>query len=212
MKILALCATKGKGKTHMVKVITDAIRRYSEPSSLGIPVIEYAFSRPIKEIAKIMFGWDSYQIEHHKEDVDHRYGISPRQFLQFMGTEVGQESIRNLSYMYDLNVGRNIWLMCFQRFIEQMNVPNGIVIVHDLRFPHEEKYLREHFDADKLFIWRVEPYYTDGRILGESEDRHKSENLVPFVHCDHTVYNYIGNDEKTVKKLKERGLLWELCS
>jgi hypothetical protein len=83
----------------------------------------YWFSKPMKDAAKIIFGWDDRHLYGDlKEIVDLRYGISPRVALQTLGTEWGRECIN-----------KDLWI---NRAKTEIELHENIVI-SDCRFNNE---------------------------------------------------------------------------
>ena len=66
----------------------------------GIPVCTKAFADPIREIGHI-FGFTNEQLNYQefKEKVDERWGISPRKFMQLVGSE-----------MFRTHIGPDVWI------------------------------------------------------------------------------------------------------
>jgi hypothetical protein len=54
---------------------------------------KYSFAKPLKETAMVLFGWSEEQVydQDLKSIVDPVWGISPRQALQYLGTDVMRE-------------------------------------------------------------------------------------------------------------------------
>ena len=93
--------------------------------------IKYAFAEPLKKGCQILFGLRDDQIYgDSKEIVDSRYGKSPRQILQYIGTDV----IR-------ANYGEDFWIKHFKNFFEQQMQVSPIgdrnIVVSDIRFQNE---------------------------------------------------------------------------
>ena len=201
MRVIALCANKGSGKNYISDLLVDLLQEECPESN----IIQYGLADPIKEVASILFGWSYERIEEHKEEPDIFYGISPREFLQFMGTEIAQEQLCQRSYMYDLNVNRNLWMTIFSRRMRDVSA-DSIVIIHDLRFPHEERFLRENYLDSS--IWKVVTVL-DEKDVYTTSDSHLSERLIDQVEHDTIVFNYMNNRDRTILEIKERRLLWQ---
>mgnify|MGYP001211501096 CR=1 FL=1 len=103
--------------------------------------IRYAFADPIKEVARILFNFTQEQLYgNHKEEIDDRWGISPRQFFQKFGTEVMQYDIYNhLPGLKGKVSPREMWVVIFSRWYQQQlqDNPNLKVVISDVRFFHE---------------------------------------------------------------------------
>ncbi|MAI64810.1 MAG: deoxynucleotide monophosphate kinase [Alteromonas sp.] len=83
----------------------------------------YWFSKPMKDACRSMFGWgDEHLYGELKEEVDQRYGISPRVALQTLGTEWGRNTINS-----------DLWILRAQKEIEQ----HENIVISDCRFDNE---------------------------------------------------------------------------
>lgn len=91
----------------------------------------YWFSKPLKESARHMFGLNDAQLYGaHKETVDLRWGKSPREILQTLGTEVAREMFH-----------QNLWIIrAEQTLIECQR--KGLVI-SDIRYENEADWIRQ---------------------------------------------------------------------
>jgi len=101
----------------------------------------YAFADKIKVICSLMYDWPLNYIEGNKEVIDPRYGISPRQALQDLGTEYMQIHLCNQYPLYKETIGRNFWVKKF-KYLYLQN-PNIFYCISDYRFPHEYEELKE---------------------------------------------------------------------
>ena len=118
-RIIAICGTKGAGKDTLAEHVS---RVY------GFQHI--AVANKLKDVCKTLFDFNDEQLHGSlKEVVDSRYGVSPRQCLQFIGTEVMQYKIQELMP----NMGRNFWI---KSTISALDM-NTQYVVSDVRFPHE---------------------------------------------------------------------------
>lgn len=98
-----------------------------------------SFAKPMKEAVCAVFDWTMEHIENHKEEVDLRWGISPRQALTLLGTEFGQFMLCEKYPQFKKSTGRRLWV---KRALCNYKQGDKLVI-SDLRFPHEEEYIRE---------------------------------------------------------------------
>lgn len=126
----------------------------------------FAFADPLKEAAKIVFGWnDEHVYGDMKEVKDQYWGFSPRWALQHMGTEAMRK-----------NVGDDVWIKATMRKAMPMIEKGENVVITDIRFPNEAQAIR---DAGGQ-IWKVER-------PGVKEDDHASE--IQTCDCDHVIVN-----------------------
>jgi hypothetical protein len=117
-------------KQHGKNAISDILKK--ELSAKGCNVIEMAFADPLKKMAQEIFRLTPHQIWNgaEKEKLDHRWGMTPREIMQKLGTEVGR------------NINPNVWVLnlCYriQEANFEKNCPNQtVVLVSDTRFPNE---------------------------------------------------------------------------
>jgi hypothetical protein len=84
-----------------------------------------AFATPLKQVCSLLFGLDDEQLNgRRKEEVDARYGRSPRQLMQLTGTEW----VRN-------QIAQDFWLRRFAETLAESKLAR--VVVCDVRFQNE---------------------------------------------------------------------------
>jgi dephospho-CoA kinase len=94
----------------------------------------------LKQAIKVIFNMTDDQVEGHlKEVVDDRWGISPRQALQFIGTDIMQYKIQELLP----HIGRSFWI---RQLCESISYdPSMRIAISDIRFFHEVEELKKQF-------------------------------------------------------------------
>jgi len=110
--------------------------------------IKYGFGDPIKDIAKIMFGFTEEQLYgSKKEEIDPEWNISPRQFFQKFGTDYGQFLFPEQfpTIFETCKDTRSIWVKVFKNWYKQKlkENPNIKVVINDIRFLHEYNAIKE---------------------------------------------------------------------
>lgn len=97
---------------------------------------KYSLADPIKEIARIVFGWSDHQLNGKlKDNLDTTSGIVPREFFKWLGTDIFQYAIHDK--FTELNIKeRCIWANCMKQFIE-IHANNSHIVIPDIRFKHE---------------------------------------------------------------------------
>jgi hypothetical protein len=177
--IIAIAGYKRSGKDSIADYLVESHN-----------FTRYAFADPMYEMVKIMFDWDENRVRQEKEVVDPRWGISPRQALQSIGTEWAQWTLmRQFSSFKDVT-GRKVWVNRFriwynnEQFHHDMKQIN--VVIPDLRFPHEAEVL----DEMGAILWRVI------RPDLEKTDSHESER-----YCDELEVNYEITNDGTLEEL-----------
>lgn len=146
MLIIGISGEKRNGKDTAADYIAEKYKLKKAP----------ALADPIKEVAKIIFNWDYEKLYgNEKELIDKKYGISPRQFFQFFGTDFMQELLPKKFPNYEENIGRNIWVKILIEWIEKHKNERGI-IVSDVRMPHEYEALNNKYNYYNIRIERDE--------------------------------------------------------
>jgi hypothetical protein len=146
----------------------------------------YGFADPMKEMLKEAFLWNEESVNgRYKEIVDPRWGISPRQALQHIGTEWAQIGLSESFPKFKELTGRNLWVKRFI-FLTMESDPNTNWVISDVRFPHEISLLKGSIvlsHIKKVFI-RVR------RPEAESiKDKHESEKYTNELECDYEIWN-----------------------
>jgi hypothetical protein len=92
--------------------------------------IKYSFADPMRDIAKI-FGFTQEQLLDPvlKEQTDAFWNITPRRFLQILGTDMFRDVWR-----------KDVWIECARKFI--LDHPHQHVIIPDVRFQNEFEFIQ----------------------------------------------------------------------
>ena len=125
--IVAICGAKRSGKD----VVADyMVQKYNYE--------KVKLAEPLKQVVNTLFDFTQDQTGEtdEKDQIDERWNITPRQALQFFGTEVMQYKIQELLP----EVGRNFWI---NSLVNRLH-PNKNYVVSDLRFYHEYEQLVKH--------------------------------------------------------------------
>lgn len=163
-RVIALCGRRRAGKDTIASILYE-LHGYENVK----------ISQDLKDAAKILFGFTNDQIESGlKDQIDERWGISPRQALQFIGTEVMQYSINDLLP----SIGRKFWIKgCIQKHIAPCE--EKLVVLSDLRFVHEYEELKNTFLGDFMVI-RIERERHDVNALLDEHVSEKEYLNIPF--------------------------------
>ena len=109
--------------------------------------VKYGFGDPIKEIARIIFGFTDDQLYGtEKEEIDPTWNITPRDFFQKFGTDYAQFIFPNhFPTIFDNSNKRDIWVKLFVNWYTQQKKMNPFikVVVNDIRFIHEYGAIKE---------------------------------------------------------------------
>lgn len=173
--VIAIAGQKRSGKDTLARFIMLANKFY----------VRYAFADPVRDAAKAFFGWtDDDFSDSRKEVIDPYWGISPRQALQYIGTEVGREGFAKRFPEFAEVTGSQVWVKRMYRFLESLP-PERNCVISDMRFQSE-------FDGVKELTnkgWRV--VMLGVTRPGAIGDRHASEVEVPQLieQCDYVIEN-----------------------
>lgn len=91
--------------------------------------VELSFAAPIRELVMDALGWSDEELEAGKEQVT-RYGVTPRQMMQTLGTEWGRNMIHP-----------DFWVLWLERRLSCFPGKDRFV-VSDVRFPNEASWVR----------------------------------------------------------------------
>lgn len=122
--LVLLAGRKGAGKDSAALALQNGPHTYAA----------VAFADPLKEVAQILFGFSHAQLHQPdlKERVDLRHGLSPREVLQKLGTEVLRERLPEV-----LPLRESIFISVARRRIRELLNQHVPVVVTDVRFDDE---------------------------------------------------------------------------
>ena len=140
----------------------------------------YAFAKPLKDAIRSIFHVPISQLYDpvFKENVDPFWGVSMRQLMQFIGTELFREQMDRL--IPDL--GKDIWLKSFLKWRETQRSLDGSyprIVVTDIRFQNEAELIKSLGGI----IWRVERAELVP-TMPESSSSHVSETELTKIDLD----------------------------
>jgi hypothetical protein len=102
----------------------------------------FAFADVIKDICKTIFGFDDEQLHgNKKETVDEYWDTTPRELLQFIGTDLFRNQIGTVLP----KIGENIWVEVLKKkIIDRLkNNPDEKIVVTDVRFQNELQMIKD---------------------------------------------------------------------
>lgn len=194
--IIGLVGYKRSGKNTVAKFLSEQYEFYT-----------YALAGPIKDMCKIAFTWDDRHTEGElKETVDPYWGISPRQAMQWLGTEAFQFYLPNDFPCFEEVNYRNVWVRRFVKWyndtIEEMskyisNVKFDVVIT-DVRFPHEVKIINQELAEFNPQFIRV-----NRKGIAYGADMHESEIHIDHIPVRAEIYNNGEDIEEFHKQIKD---------
>jgi hypothetical protein len=177
--VIALTGRAGAGKDTAADAFPDAVR--------------LSFAGPLKEACMQLWGFTHEQMYGSgKDKVDPRYGETPRQKLQKLGTEFLRED----------TPGRIVQSM-YERIRAQH--PRDLIVITDLRFNDEAEMLAEKFGARIIKVLRAS--------LGERSDAHASEDgidpvFVRYIACNDGTIEQLHLQVNQVRDIAERDVGW----
>lgn len=123
--VVAICGRSGAGK--------DA----GAARLVGMGFTSMKFAAPLKDAVSTLFGLTAEQVHGATRDVvDPRHGRTPREILQFVGTEMFQHKLQELCP----GCGRRFWA---DNLCDRLRSHVGDVVITDMRFQHELDALME---------------------------------------------------------------------
>ena len=153
-----------------------------------------SFAEPVREVCRAYFGWDDeWLLGKHKEDVDPYWGISPRQAMQYLGTEVGRVGLSENYPEFKSVTADNIWIKkalqtirikSKKEYVDQFGKIRAFIIP-DMRFLNEysaiKKMMNEGFKVITVGVCRD----------GLPSDKHASETQIRYCveKCDFVLDN-----------------------
>jgi hypothetical protein len=145
---------------------------------------EYMMADPIKQIGSI-FGFSHSQLygtQKQKLEIHPQWGISGREFLQKIGTDIFRDILPKV--VPDMKIDRSVWCDIFRLKYN----PHIHTVVSDIRFLDEARTIKE---LGGIIVRIV-------RSSNESPDRHISEIEQDDIIHDFTIYN--NGDVKSLYK------------
>ncbi len=161
--IIGLTGKKGSGKDSLGLAMEN------------VGYIPIAFAENLKEAAKLIYGLKDEQVYGDikaKETVDERWGMTPREIMQKLGTEVAR------------NIHPETWVRsCMMQVDDSGKEMNKVLkwVITDCRFPNEAKAIR---DRGGLVVKIIRPEADTG-----FREEHASETEIDKINPDIVVYN-----------------------
>ena len=191
--IFSISGQKRAGKDTVANYIAD-----------NVISSRVSFAEPVRDVCRAYFGWDDeWLLGKHKEDVDPYWGISPRQAMQYLGTEVGRVGLSENYPEFKSVTADNIWIKKALQTIriksEKEYVANfgkiRAFIIPDMRFLNEysaiKKMMSEGFKVITIGVRRD----------GLPSDNHASETEIKYCveKCD-----FILENNRKISDLEEK--------
>lgn len=125
--LIGIAGFSGVGKTEVSDFLNGAV---------------LSFADPLKEGCSALFGIPESHFHNAtlKEKTDPFWGVSPRQILQFVGTELFRKAINGLIP----DIGARFWVKSAEIRLSQWEDDYSVVIFPDIRFQEEYNFIAEH--------------------------------------------------------------------
>jgi shikimate kinase len=171
------------------RIIGITGKKFSGKDTLGNYFVQnynyeqIAYADAIKDAVKCIFDFDDEQLHGlKKEEVDEFWGKTPRQVLQFVGTDL----FRNHTHELLPNIGKDIWIQVVKRKImnRMKKDPNLCFVITDARF-HNEVDVVKQLGGTVIKLQR----HT------ECQDNHESETLIDTLPADYEFKNNSTKEE-----------------
>jgi len=184
-KIIAICGEKRCGKDVLARYIVE---KYG--------YTRLAFADPLKKFVKLIFDFNDIQVGiddiicdgTEKDTIDERWGISPRNAMQFFGTEIFQNKVQELIP----NINKDFFANILLRKIKD----NKTYVISDIRFLHEYEKIK---NLDVTIIRIIRP------TNNSNTDEHISEQEFKKIPFDIEIVND-STIEKYIEKYEEYNL------
>jgi hypothetical protein len=184
-KIIAVCGAKRSGKDTLANYLVN-----------NYAYIKLAFADPLKLAVSTLFGFSEKQVGigydgDDKDMLDEKWGITPRQALQFFGTEVMQYKIQELIPSID----RRFLALSLSNRIRELQKQH--IVISDMRFLHEYEELKK---VGNVFVIRVDREHTD-TPLHCSEIDYKNIPYDLLLHNDKDIETFLEEVDTYIKEL-----------
>lgn len=152
--------------------------------------IKLSFAEPLKKICKIIFDFSDEQLNTDLKEVeDNFWKVTPRKTLQFIGTDLFRNQLKEILP----NVENNIWVKAMERKIINIRKENPYqnIVISDVRFPNELQFIQNNGGICLKII----------RTFDDSnQDLHISETLSSNMICNNFIVNN-GSKEEFYKNI-----------
>jgi len=139
--------------------------------------IKYSLADNTKNAAAILFGFTKRQLYGDLKEVkDEFWGITPREILQFLGTEVLRKQIQTIMP----HIGDRFHILNTERYLKDMTGEK--IVIADVRFQNEVDMIKK---MNGVIIKVIRPDYYNHKF-----NNHESEtNIYKLDGIDYIVYN-----------------------
>jgi hypothetical protein len=132
-QIIGLSGFKRSGKSTFAK---ELVEKHN--------FVEYSFAQPLKKMTQDLFEFTNDQLENNKEVIDNRWGYTPREIFQKMGSEIMRDYIPQVFPNFPFQ--NSFWIQKFIMFCDNFrnNYPDKTgIVISDVRFTDEADMIRK---------------------------------------------------------------------
>ncbi len=177
--IIGICGKRRSGK--------DAI---AEHLVTNYNFVNCKIAEKLKTVCQLLFNFTDEEIEVTKDATHSKWQISPRQAMQFIGTEVMQYEIQKLLP----GIQRSFWI---NSMLESNYGHHERIVISDLRFLHEVEAIKQYIAGSdtKFTIIRIcRPL--SATFVSNEIDKHISEQ-----ECDRIAPDFIIENDGSLRDL-----------
>jgi hypothetical protein len=168
--LIGIGGVADSGKDTSASYISKTLNFYNYSTNIDW------FAKPLKDIAKI-FGFSEDQLYNQqlKQVLDKTWNITPREFLQILGTDLFRNNFRD-----------DVWIKIMEKkILEKYN--GSILIIPDVRFKNELELIKK-YNGVSIYI------NSNKNTLNDKESNHISETQLNKNDFQYIVDNNIFND------------------
>lgn len=204
IKSLGLVVLGMVGESGCGKSTVSAILKNNPPQPLFgsgervKDVVEMSFAEPLKKLVAAGFNFTHEQVTDPvlKNTVVPKWEVTPRYLLQKFGTEICRNILPKVCPK--LNLMNTLWIENIRHELGTLN-PQTIVVIADVRFPDEHKFLKS-IGGYLVRVKRDMTKITDVGLKGDAK-KHASEQYAHTITCDVTL-----NNNRSLSHLKAKVL------
>lgn len=183
MRVIGITGANRCGKDTMASLV-----------SAKYGYIHDKISGPLKQVVSFLFPESAQVMETDAKDTKRVFhDKTTRDLLKFIGTDVFQHALSE----FEPNARRSFWI---EHLVERHKGVTPLLIVSDLRFPHEVEFLRTSSAVTKLTVILVEREEEGG---GSHEADTSYKDLTPDL-----VFRNVGSKQDMEEWINKKSNIW----